>query len=274
MARATSNGRRKKIQIDNARMAAALDEVARLLEEQDADRFRVDAYRRAASTLRAQADPVQTVFERHGLKGLERLPTIGPSIARSIGALVLTGRLPILDRLRGELDPTARLDRVGAPDVAGRTTAPAVPVSEILDVDREYRQRVAEHSLRRIAPRRFNASGVAWLPILHTRRGRRHYTVLFSNTAQAHKLGKTQDWVVLYADGPDGEHQYTVVTATRGRCAGYRVVRGRNTECDRALPTGRDAPTPAATKPEPPAQEPAGRAPADEPPLHHPAVSP
>jgi putative hydrolase len=128
-------------------------------------------------------------------------------------------------------------------------------VSEILDVDREYRQRVAEHSLRRIAPRRFNASGVAWLPILHTHRGPRHYTVLFSNTAQAHKLGKTQDWVVLYADGPDGEHQYTVVTATRGRCAGYRVVRGRNAECDRALPTGRDATS-------------------NEPSLHHSAVSP
>ena len=36
--------------------------------------------------------------------------------------------------------------------------------------------------MRRIAPKRLNPEGRAWLPILHTRRGRRHYTALFSNT--------------------------------------------------------------------------------------------
>jgi len=64
-------------------------------------------------------------------------------------------------------------------------------------------------------------------PILHTERGSRQYTALFSNTARAHELGKTHDWVVIYCDGAGGEHQYTVITSERGALKGRRIVRGR-----------------------------------------------
>lgn len=100
-------------------------------------------------------------------------------------------------------------------------------VGELLDVDREYREESRAHRLPAIAPRRFNPRHEAWLPVLHTSRGERHYTALYSNTARAHQLGKTHDWVVLYFDDGGGrERQCTVVTA-RGR----RVVRGREREC-------------------------------------------
>ena len=59
-----------------------------------------------------------------------------------------------------------------------------------------------------------------------------HFTVLFSNTARAHELGRVLDWVVVYfhsKDEPEG--QSTVVTETRGQLAGKRVVRGREAEC-------------------------------------------
>jgi hypothetical protein len=105
------------------------------------------------------------------------------------------------------------------------------PLGEILDVDHEYRNKVAGAELPVIAPRRFNPEREAWLPILHTTRGKRHYTALFSNTARAHELGKTRDWVVLYYDGRDGEHQCTVITSSRGALAGKRIVRGRDDEC-------------------------------------------
>ena len=36
-------------------------------------------------------------------------------------------------------------------------------------------------------------------------------------TARARELGKTNDWVVLYYDGEDGEHQCTVITSEFGR---------------------------------------------------------
>jgi hypothetical protein len=244
----------------------------------------VDAYRRAAETLRGLDKPVGEILVAEGVPGLERLPTIGQSIARAVRDLVETGRLPMLDRLRGETDAVtllssvpgigarlaerlhhdygingledleaaaqdgrlatvplfgekrlrgvrealaARLGRV--PRVAPSSTPP--PVDELLDVDREYRRRSAEGSLRTIAPRRFNPRRESWLPVLHTMRDDRHYTALFSNTARAHSLGRTRDWVVIYVDGGRGERQYTAVTATRGPLEGKRVVRGREVEC-------------------------------------------
>jgi len=81
-------------------------------------------------------------------------------------------------------------------------------------------------------PRRFNPAGEAWLPVLHTQRGPRHYTALFSNTARAHQLGKTRDWVILYFDEGDGERQQTVITAHRDPMKGRRIVRGREPECE------------------------------------------
>lgn len=101
----------------------------------------------------------------------------------------------------------------------------------LLDVDREYRARAEADDLPRIAPQRFNPQRSAWQPILHASRGRWRVTALYSNTARAHELGLTQDWVVLYFHTNGGpEAQRTVVTETWGNLAGKRVVRGREEE--------------------------------------------
>ena len=268
----------------NEDVAGRLDEVARLLAAQGASRFRVGAYERAASTVRRLPRPVSDVLEREGLEGLEALPGIGPGIARAIRDLLERGRLAMLERLRGESEPTKvlasvpgigrtladrlyhdlgietledleaaasdgrlqhalgfgpkrlagirdslaqRLQRVRRPAAATRD----VPtVRELLDVDREYRGKAAAGELVKIAPRRFNPNHVEWLPILHTTRRGRHYTALFSNTARAHQLGRTDDWVVIYWEDGIGERQCTVVTARTGPWAGHRVVRGRENE--------------------------------------------
>lgn len=106
-------------------------------------------------------------------------------------------------------------------------------VATLLDVDAEYRAKAQAGQLPKIAPRRFNPTGEAWLPILHTQRGPWHFTALYSNTALAHELGTVRDWVVLYfhRDHAPEEGQRTVVTETRGPLAGRRVVRGREREC-------------------------------------------
>ncbi|HZI22017.1 MAG TPA: helix-hairpin-helix domain-containing protein [Gemmatimonadales bacterium] len=270
----------------NAQVAGRLDEVARLLAEQGANPFRGEAYARAAETLRRLAVSVTEILESQGLVGLEWLPGIGPSIARSIRDLATTGRLPMLERLRGESDPLSllgsvpgvgeqlaqrlhhdldidtleeleaaahdgRLEHVagiGPKRLAGtrdalatrlgrlrrpapETLADEPSVEELLSVDREYRTKGRRGELKLIAPRRFNPTGKAWLPILHTKHGERDYTALFSNTARAHQFGRTQDWVVVYVDGARTERQYTVVTARRGVLKGKRAVRGREVEC-------------------------------------------
>jgi hypothetical protein len=105
-------------------------------------------------------------------------------------------------------------------------------VALLLDVDRHYRDAAAAGRLPRIAPRRFNPTGCAWLPVLHTERDHWQFTVVFSNTGRAHELGKTDDWVIVYFhDDTHPEGQRTVVTETSGRLAGRRVVRGRESEC-------------------------------------------
>ena len=271
----------------NLKIARRLDEVAQILNEQGANPFRVQAYRTAAVNLRRLSRPVDDILQRQGEPGLREIPGIGQSLARAIATLVLTGRLPVLDRLRGESDAglilasvpgigkvlAARLhqelgidtleqleaaahdgrlrDLIGLGEkriagiidsLAGRlgrvqigrapTNRGEPSVGEILDVDREYREKAAAGQLRTIAPRRFNPDREAWLPILHSQRGQRHYTALFSNTARAHELKKTKDWVVIYYDGPGGERQCTVITSQRGSLAGQRIVRGRETECE------------------------------------------
>jgi hypothetical protein len=269
----------------NLQVAGRLEEAARLLRGQGAGPYRVQAYRHAAMTVRGSARPVDEIYRQEGIDGLKALPGIGDSIARAIRELVVHGRLPMLDRLRGEADPVRLLasvpgiglrladrlhEELGLETLADLETAahdgrletiagfgdkrlagirdslahrlgrlrrspvvaPPPPVGELIDVDREYRTQAAAGQLPRIAPRRLNPSGAAWLPVLHTRRGRRAYTALFSNTPRAHRAGKTSDWVVLYEDEGSGERLYTVITADRGPCAGRRVVAGREAECE------------------------------------------
>jgi hypothetical protein len=266
----------------------------------------VQAYRAAAETIERLTVPAAEIAQQQGTGGLQSLPGIGVSLARSIHILVVTGRLPMLDRLRGRMDPvsllasipgigpalatrlhddlgidtleqlemaahderltevegigpkklqgiidslTARLGRVR--QSAGRTAGhPAAepPVEELLDVDREYREAAHAGRLQRIAPHRFNPTGEAWLPILHSQRGTRHYSAMFSNMALAHRLKKTQDWVLLYYDDDDGDRQCTVITSHQAPFRGKRIVRGREEDCA-AYYQFREAMTTEATSP-------------------------
>jgi putative hydrolase len=109
----------------------------------------------------------------------------------------------------------------------------AVPgVGLLLAADAEYRDKAALDALPVIAPKRFNPEGKAWLPILHSQDDNWHFTLLYSNTARAHELKRTHDWVVAYYyDDHHQEGQCTIVTETRGPLIGRRVVRGRELEC-------------------------------------------
>ena len=271
---------------DNAVIAANLREYADLLEQQEADGFRVAAYRRAGATLETLDKPVGSILAENGTKGLVALPGIGRSIAAAIVEMIRTGRWTQLRRLRGTIDPESlfqtlpgigpdlaarmhdelhadslealeiaawdgRLEQV--PGIGQRRLAmlraslaerlgkrrirqplgrPLPSVATLLDVDREYIGKAARSALATIAPRRFNPTGEAWLPILHTEREDWSFTVLFSNTQRAHELQKTRDWVVVYFHtDSEPEGQCTIVTERTGPLAGRRVVRGREVEC-------------------------------------------
>jgi putative hydrolase len=175
------------------------------------------------------------------------LPGIGPETARRIHetlhvdtleALEIAAHDGRLESVPGVGPRRAAMVRAALAQMLARTRGPRPTparepeVSVLLDVDREYREKAAAEKLPKIAPKRFNPKGEAWLPVLHTERGDWHFTVLFSNTARAHELGLVRDWVVTYFSADRAaEGQRTVVTETRGALAGRRVVRGREAEC-------------------------------------------
>ena len=110
----------------------------------------------------------------------------------------------------------------------------SVPLSieEILALDQEYRQKAETDELKKIAPKRFNPTGEAWLPIMHKRVRGYRITLLFSNTKRAHEQDKTRDWIVLYCKDPEGHQtQCTIVTEFAGTLKGKRVIRGMEKDC-------------------------------------------
>ena len=111
---------------------------------------------------------------------------------------------------------------------AGEEVRPEV--SLLLEIDRQYCAKAEADTLPRIAPRRNNPEGAAWLPVFHAFEDGWHFTALFSNTDRAHELGRVRDWVVIYFERNGHEGQCTVVTEFRGPLTGQRVVRGREQE--------------------------------------------
>jgi hypothetical protein len=181
---------------------------------------------------------------------LQSVPGIGPGLAQvihetlhveTLEALEIAANDGRLQSVPGVGPRRTQMIRAALAALLGRRGALARPrrapaaepsMATLLAVDREYREHAQAGTLPTVAPRRFNPSGEAWLPILHATRDGWHFTALYSNTAQAHRLGRTRDWVVIYFYDQDHvEGQHTIVTETRGVLGGKRVVRGREAEC-------------------------------------------
>ena len=179
---------------------------------------------------------------------LQTVPGIGPELAAKIHDELHIDTLEALEnaafdgslaKLKGIGGRRLSALRAALAAMLGRTrrqrpaqTEAGPDVSLLLEVDRLYLEQAATGELTKIAPKRFNPEGKAWLPVLHMQQAGWHFTAMFSNTARAHELDKTHDWVVIYYyDDHHQEGQHTLVTETHGPLQGRRVVRGREAEC-------------------------------------------
>ncbi|HKI86912.1 MAG TPA: helix-hairpin-helix domain-containing protein [Thermoanaerobaculia bacterium] len=193
-----------------------------------------------------QLDRLRGASDPEGL--FRGVPGIGPALARrlherlgvdSLEALEVAAHDGRLESVPGIGKRRAAAISAALATLLGKRLAPARAdmrhrpgIGLLLDADREYRDKADRGELPRIAPKRFNPEGLDWLPVMHGERDGWNLTVLYSNTARAHELGKTHDWVVVYSyDDHRQEGQQTVVTESRGPLAGKRVVRGREAEC-------------------------------------------
>ena len=277
----------------NNEIADVLDRIADLLEVQEANPFRIGAYRDAADQVRSMDQSIADMVHEEGQASLEALPDIGSSLAGVITEVVRQGRSSLLERLQSEVAPerifeqvpgigdelasrivehldvktleeleqaahdgrlsevpgfgeervrTVRVSLAGLLSRAAQRHARQVETKQtesgeqpnvdlLLEIDRSYRRRAEAGELRKIAPKRFNPENEAWLPIMEEDRDNWHVTALYSNTAQAHRLNKTHDWVVIYYERDGKEGQATVVTESQGPLKGKRVVRGRERAC-------------------------------------------
>jgi len=217
----------------NSQIAGLFDLIADHLAAKDENPFRVRSYRAAAASVRSSKTPIGKIVKENGGAALKGIPGVGERLAGLIEEYVKSGDVELLSSLRKEVSPEA-LEKVRAAKKEHSPPgpkAPLIPVSLIIEVDEEYREKAAARKLKLIAPKLLNPEKKSWLPILAALRKGWKFTVMFSNTATAHKLGKTGDWVVVYYESGKGENQCTVVTEGRGPLKGKRVIRGREAEC-------------------------------------------
>lgn len=90
--------------IENIEIAKQLNEVGDLLEIQEANPFRVRAYRNAVRTINELATPVERMVAAE--EDLTALPGIGKELARHITELVTTGEMGVLAELRETVPST------------------------------------------------------------------------------------------------------------------------------------------------------------------------
>ena len=87
--------------MENIEISSTLEEVADLLEIQGANPFRVRAYRTAVRTVEDHGEPFRKLVAEE--RSLTELPGIGKEMASHIKELVQTGKLGILEDLRGQV---------------------------------------------------------------------------------------------------------------------------------------------------------------------------
>jgi DNA polymerase (family X) len=99
--------------MQNPDIARLFDEVADLLEIQEANPFRVRAYRNAARTIRDFPEPLADLV-RAGAKDLTEIPGIGDDLAEKITEIVTRGELSLHQQLARKL-PAGLLDLLRIP---------------------------------------------------------------------------------------------------------------------------------------------------------------
>ena len=89
--------------IHNSEIADKFDRLADLLEIEDANPFRVRAYRNAARTVRGYPRSMSDLLDDGA--DLTELPDIGDDLAKKIQTLVDTGKLPLLEEVEARTPP-------------------------------------------------------------------------------------------------------------------------------------------------------------------------
>ena len=104
--------------VSNQKIAEALFNIATLLDMQQANPYRIAAYRRAARGMLGLSEPAVQILARGELL---RIPGIGERLGRKISELIVTGRMTFYDDLCAESLPVDVRDLMAVPHIGPRT---------------------------------------------------------------------------------------------------------------------------------------------------------
>jgi DNA polymerase (family 10) len=101
----------------NERIVTLLRRIGDMLDILGEDRFRVQAYRRAADNIETLGQNVVEIWQAGQLR---EIPGVGQALARKLDELLRTGHLEYYERLRAQVPPGV-LELLRIPDVGPRT---------------------------------------------------------------------------------------------------------------------------------------------------------
>jgi DNA polymerase (family 10) len=131
--------------MNNVAIAETFDLLADLLEFQDANPFRVRAYRNAARTIRDFPEPMEAILAS-GDRKLTDIAGIGKDMAEKIATLSGTGKLPLLEELQAQVPGTV-LALLRIPGLGPKKAAALFRELNVTTLD-ELRAACEEHKVR------------------------------------------------------------------------------------------------------------------------------
>ncbi len=131
--------------MNNREVAEVLADIAKLLELEGDDAFRIRAYRRAAQSVEDLDGDVNEYYREGRLRAI---PGVGESIARTIAELIGTGRSGTYEALKKEAPP--ELSAVIEVPGIGRRTALKVHQALGATTIEEFRRAARSHRIRKV----------------------------------------------------------------------------------------------------------------------------
>ncbi len=129
----------------NVEIAAVFEHIADLLEFQDANPFRVRAYRTAARTIHDLTESAADILADPN-RSLTDIEGIGKDLAEKITALVKTGSLPMLEELLAEI-PESVLAILRVPGLGPKRAAILFHELNVANID-QLREACQKHQVR------------------------------------------------------------------------------------------------------------------------------
>jgi len=125
--------------VHNGEIAGMFEQLADLLEIREENPFRIRAYRNAARVIRGHARSMSELVKEGA--DLEELPGIGKDLAEKISVIVRTGKLPMLEQVRGKVPaPMLEMTRIeGLGPKRARALYRALRIRSIEDLQRAAR---------------------------------------------------------------------------------------------------------------------------------------